>query len=246
MINSDHLLVAYVDGELDPAVAREVEAFLATDLQAVQKVAMFRETAALLREACDDRFFANDAPVPILQQRRTLRMPRHGWAIAASLVAAIVGFGGGVTWGGRVPSERAELIAEVASDHQIYSRETKHLVEVPADQVEHLKAWLGQRLDHKLEVPDLATAGLRFAGGRMLVVNDRPVAELMYTRENGLPIGIYVTQMAGDTAPISIDQRGLARLASWIAGGYAYVVAGEIDAPTAEDIARRVAGQTNG
>jgi anti-sigma factor RsiW len=243
MINPDSLLVAYVDGELDREAALNVEAALATDPQASQTVEMFRETAALLRGAYDDRFFAVTGPVPGPPHRRALRQPRHGWAIAASLVAAIVGFGGGVAWGGRTPSERAELISEVASDHQIYSRETKHLVEVPADQVAHLTAWLGQRLDRKLEAPDLAAAGLRFAGGRMLVVNDRPVAELMYTRDHGLPIGVYVTQMAGGASPISVDQRGLERLATWIAGGYAYVVAGEIDDPTAQDIARRVASQ---
>jgi anti-sigma factor RsiW len=243
MINSDSLLVAYVDGELDRNAALDVEAGLATDPTASESVEMFRETAALLRDAYGDRFFAGAGRVAGPPHRRALRQPRHGWAIAASLVAAIVGFGGGVTWSGRTPSERVALIDEVASDHHIYSRETKHLVEVPADQVAHLTAWLGQRLDRKLEAPDLVAAGLRFAGGRMLVVNDRPVAELMYTRDQGLPIGVYVTQMAGDTSPISVDQRGLERLATWIAGGYAYVVAGEIDDPTAQDIARRVASQ---
>jgi anti-sigma factor RsiW len=243
MINSDALLVAYVDGELDREAALEVEALLATDPRASQTVEMFREMAALLRDAYGDRFFAGTGSVLGPSRRRTLRQPRHGWAIAASLAAAIVGFGGGVTWGGTTPSERADLIDEVASYHQLYSRETKHLVEVPADQVDHLTAWLGQRLNRKLEVPDLATAGLRFAGGRMLVVNDRPVAELMYTRDHGLPIGICVTQIAADTAPISVEQRGEERVASWITGGYAYVVVGEIDDATARDIAQRVATQ---
>ncbi len=77
----------------------------------------------------------------------------------------------------------------------------------------------------------------------MLVANDHPVAQLMYTRDHGLPIGICVTQMAAETSPISVEQRGRERLASWVTGGYAYVVVGEIDDPTARDIARRVAAQ---
>jgi len=241
MINPDSLLVAYVDGELDPEAALKIEPLMATDPHALQRVEMFRQTAALLRDACADRFFAGKDPVTGPPRRRAAR--RHGWAIATSLAAVILGFGGGVSWDGRTPSERAELIDEVASYHQLYSRETRHLVEVPADQVDDLTAWLGERLDRKLEVPDLAAAGLQFVGGRMLVVNGRPVAELMYARDHGLPIGICVTQMAAETSPISIAQRGRERLASWITGGYAYVVVGEMDDPTAQDIAQRVATQ---
>jgi anti-sigma factor RsiW len=243
MMNPDRLLVAYVDGELGPDAAPEVEALLATDPHASQRVEMFRETAVLLRDACGDRFFAGKSPFPGPRRRRALRQRRHSWVIATSLAAIIVGFTGGVTWGGRTTSERAELIDEVASYHRLYSRETRHLVEVPADRVDDLTAWLGQRLNRKFEVPDLAAAGLAFAGGRMLVVNDRPVAELMYTRDHGLPIGICVTQMAADDSPISVEQRGRERLASWITSRYAYIVVGEIDDPTAQDIARRVATQ---
>ena len=64
MINPDSLLVAYVDGELDREAALNVEAVLATDSHASQTVEMFRETAALLRDAFSDRFCARKCPVP--------------------------------------------------------------------------------------------------------------------------------------------------------------------------------------
>jgi hypothetical protein len=86
------------------------------------------------RSAASDRFL-----------RRLARFrPRVDWGLAASLVAVITAFGGGAMWGGRAPSERADLLEEVAGYHQIYSRETRHLVEVPADQIEELTAWLGE------------------------------------------------------------------------------------------------------
>src|SRR5205807_886539 len=87
-------------------------------------------------------------------QPRTRAFLRCGAALAASVGLAIIAFGGGATWAGR-QTMYDDLVDEVASYHQIYSRETRHLVEVPADQADHLAAWLGKRLERKLVVPDL-------------------------------------------------------------------------------------------
>jgi anti-sigma factor RsiW len=244
MGDTDALLVAYVDGELEPEAAREAERLIATDPQALRMVEIFRDTAALLRAACAKQFYERDddflsaAPCPAERRGR-----RFGLALAASLTAAVIGFGGGAMWVGGTPSAHDDLLNETAGYHQIYSRETRHLVEVPADQVEHLTAWLGQRLDRKLEVPDLTGAGLHFAGGRMIIIDGRPVGQLMYTRNQGLPIGICLTRADGHPSSISVEQRGTLRLASWEDGSYAYVVIGELDDRTAHDIAERVEAQ---
>jgi anti-sigma factor RsiW len=181
-------------------------------------------------------------PFPIHRTVRRDSRPGLGWAIAASL-AAIVVFGGGAMWGGRAPSERADLVEEIAGYHQVYSRETAHLVEVPASQAEQLTAWLGERLDREIKVPDLADAGLHFAGGRMLVINDRPVAELMYTRAHGLPVAVCITQIEGKPWSMDVEQHGALRVATWAKDAYAYVVVGEIGDEQARDLAWRVKDQ---
>jgi anti-sigma factor RsiW len=208
----------------------------------LQRVELFREMAALLRHACADRFFARIDPVPGPPRRRASR--RHGWAIATSLAAVIVGFGAGVSWNGRTPSELAELIEDIVEYHEFFSHETQHLVEVPADQMEELTAWLGERVGRDIKVPNPTVAGLHFAGGRMLVVSDRPVAALMYTRDEGLPIALHVSRIQGGDKGISFEQRGAQRVAFWITDGYAYLVVGQIDGPTAEDLAALVAANT--
>jgi anti-sigma factor RsiW len=175
-----------------------------------------------------------------LPRRRTSGFRLHcGWAIAASLAAAVA-FGGGFMLGREAPSERDGLLDEVAGYHEIYSRETTHLVEVPASEAEQLTAWLGERLNREIRVPDLAADGLHFAGGRMLVVNDRPVAELMYTRAEGLPIAICVTRIDGKPWAIGVEQHGAQRIASWAKEGYAYIVVGELDDAMVKDIAWRI------
>jgi anti-sigma factor RsiW len=241
VLKLDSMLVAYVDGELDPATAQKVEALIATDAQASRRVKMFRETAAMLRAACDQRLYGKEYD-SVAVQRHRWRQRRHGWAIAASIAAVVAGLGG-VLWGGRAPSARDELIAEAADYHQFHSRDTRHLVEVPANRVEELAAWMRQHFQRNIEAPDLTDAGLRFAGSRIFVVNAHPVAELMYTRDQGLPIGVCVTRMDARASPLAVERRGAELLASWIADGYAYVVVGELDDSAVKDIARRVAAQ---
>jgi anti-sigma factor RsiW len=81
MIDSDPVLVAYVDGELDASTARTVEALLAADPHASRRVEMFRETAVMLRAACDDRFYAEKRSVAVLPRWRARRQHRNGWAV---------------------------------------------------------------------------------------------------------------------------------------------------------------------
>jgi anti-sigma factor RsiW len=262
MHNDDLLFSAYVDGELDPEAMRKVEALIASDPRARETLEMFRDTAAILRAACGEEFYQPSDKVLsprapsftrpsgiagakhlAVRPRRARPLLRYGAALAASVTMAIIAFGGGAIWAGGPPKVQDELVDEIASYHQIYSRETRHLVEVPADQTEHLTAWLGKRLDRKLVVPDLAPLGLHFAGGRMVIINNHPVGQLMYTRDQGLPVGVCVTEVGGAPAALSIESRGALRLAVWKDGRYAYVVVGELDAGAAHEIATRVAAE---
>ena len=47
----DVMLMAYVDGEVDAATAREIEAAIGADAALAMRVAMFRQTASLMRGA---------------------------------------------------------------------------------------------------------------------------------------------------------------------------------------------------
>jgi anti-sigma factor RsiW len=169
---------------------------------------------------------------------------RRDWVIVPiALAIGFAAFIGGAIWGGRAPSERSHLIDEIAEYHEIFSRETQHLVEVPAEQTAELTAWLGERVGRAIKVPDLTRAGLRFVGGRMLVVSDHPVAALTYVRDKGLPIALHVSRIQEGDKGISIEQRGAQRVAFWITDRYAYLLVGEIDGPTAEGLAALVAAQ---
>jgi len=237
--------MAYVDGELDAEAIREVEALIAADPEARRTVAKLRETAALLRAACAEGFYADGAPraqpVPMRPVRRVFR--RFASHAAVAVVAVIVGFGGGLVSSNWMVSEREHLVDEVADYHSVQSRETKHLVEVPAAEAADLTTWLGRRLARHLAVPDLTQAGLQFAGGRMVVIDSEPAAAFIYTRDGGPPVALCIVRDGGAATGVRIDRRGEQSLASWADGAYTYIVAGDLTAAEARAIAERAAPQ---
>ncbi len=238
--------MAYVDGELDAEAAREVEALLAVDPEARRTVARFREASALLRAACAEGFYADGMahipPTPIGPVRRTFR--RIASHAAVAIVAAIIGFGGGVVSSNLMTvSERQHLVDEVAEYHSVQSLETKHLVEVPAAETNDLTTWLGRRLERHLAVPDLTQAGLNFVGGRMVVIDRKPAATFIYTRVNGPPVALCIIRSGGTASGVRVDRRGTLNLASWTDGTYTYIIAGDLTDADVRSLAERAAPQ---
>lgn len=112
----EETLLAYVDGQLDPARAAEVEARLADDPEARETVRVFRESAALLHGRFDaplhqpipERLLAtlrdtpaggdetrdDDKVVSLTKRRRPVTFSAPTLAMAAGL-ALVIGFGGG-------------------------------------------------------------------------------------------------------------------------------------------------------
>jgi anti-sigma factor RsiW len=243
MEDMDILLAAYADGELDEATARDVEAYLAANPAAQRTLAMHRETTALLRTAFSESHFA-DGPAAVPPRFRPgALLSRYGLAIAACLLMGMIGYTTAAFWPGLVVPERTRIFTEIAEDHAVYSRETVHLVEVPANQTDHLKAWLGKRVNRTLIIPDFRAAGLTFAGGRLVVLDGAPVAELMYTRENGLPIAFCILSSEGKPGKIQAERRGGIYLSGWDDGSHSYVVVGEADSNTIRDLAVRARRQ---
>src|SRR6185312_1304257 len=165
------------------------------------------------------------------------------WAMAASVLLVVAGFGAGQTSPNLFTSGRAGMLTEIAEYHSIYSRETVHLVEVPAAQVDHLKIWLGNRVGRDLVVPDFKEAGLTFAGGRLIVLNGTPVAELMYTRDNGLPIAFCILDRGSRQRAVEVEQRGNVNLADWSDASHSYVIVGEANPETIRGLAERARQQ---
>jgi len=243
-------LVAYVDGELPAAEAREIEAWLAGDAEAQQlrrdlqedRVALRGLFSAVLREPVPPNLGASiggatvvraptsGAVVELPRRSRPLGLRLAAASIACLAIGGLAGFLGGQYQARQemaaVQPQPPSWIMQVAQYHRIYAREQRHLVEVAAEETPHIEAWLGKRLELPFKVPDLGAFGLTFKGARMLVINGEPVAQLIYLPADGRALALCVIHSKREDKPLTASQQDDLNLVDWRVKGYGFVVIG--------------------
>lgn len=250
MNDRDVKLSAYLDGELDPAAAAEIEALLARDPDAAARLRDLRQVTEFLRAAYAENLDAMagppQSPAARSAGRAAIRRTRIGaaLALAAAVVLAVLAFDAGRRFGAAGLSGRAELVDEIAGYHRVFARETTHLVEIPADRSDELVAWFGDRLGRPLVIPDLSARGYAFAGGRLLVIADKPVAQLFYTRPGALALGICLTPGHDDDRSLRYDYRSDLSLVSWTDALSTWVVVGDLPEAATRTIAAEITRQS--
>lgn len=251
-------LSAYLDGELDAAEARSVEALLEKD-PALQAELDALIAADAMAEEQFDALLGDPVPLALAQKIKALPVgtppsraassPVWG-ALAAGLALFVFGGMGGYLLKDRI-SPAGSLVAQagwlndIADYHAVYAGQQRHLVEVRADESDHLKKWLGASVGVAFSIPDLTGFGLTFEGGRLLVANGKPVAQLMYRQADGTVIALcLLSSPNGDQAsPPAFKQQTIKGFdfVSWKGNGAAYVVVGPGGQSGLADIAAQAA-----
>lgn len=201
-------LHGYADGQLDAAGQLAVEAWLAAHPDRAADVENWRRQnaaiAALFRPVASE-------PVPArLNPHRIAALAdstRWEWTRLAAAAVLLVGLSGGVGWfmRGALWQEEAasdRLIDGAVAAHSLYVRESRHAVEVAADDKAHLLTWLSSRLGRAITAPDLAAQGFELVGGRLLPplaeAGTGPAAQLMYQNATSSRVTVYITAALGD------------------------------------------------
>jgi anti-sigma factor RsiW len=252
----DEMLMAYVDGEIDAATARRIERAIASDPKMAERARLFRDSAMLLRGAYADALHekvperlvatirsgpARKAEIVTPPRRRQVRQ-FIGWAVAASLAALVVGSGSTYLYMTEEAANVEEDVQATASDrwldhvvgfYDVYegarTKENHLLVDFKADDIPKLKQWFGARLNRNLSVPDLSTLGFQPQGGRLLIINGRPAAQLLYMSDRGELVGLVIAFTPQNHHDISAVRRHNVNVVYWRNAGYAYALVGTIE-----------------
>ena len=249
-------LHARIDGQLPRERTEDVEAYLAAHPEEEARFSQYAQQRQALRAA-----FAAQAsgPIPsrlrvahLLAQQRRRRRRQLGQIAAAVCLIVLGGIGG---WAVRdltgplsslPPGAVARMItADAITAHRTFSVELRHPVEVDAGQEAHLVQWLSKRLGRQLVVPDLAAAGFRLMGGRLLPAEDGPAAQFMYENGNGERLTLYLrTGVGGETAFRYHEDGGIGAF-YWSDEGFGYAIAAKADRNLLLRIAEIVYRQTS-
>lgn len=251
MTDFSEKLSAYLDGELDPTATEAVEARLATDPAAQAELDAMMQADAVALEQYDEQL-SDPVPFALAQQIKTAKLPettvpaRPIWgALAASLVVfALGGIGGYALKDQTGIVQTAGWLADIADYHAVYASQGRHLVEVGADESDHIETWLGNTVGANFSIPDLSAFDLTFQGGRLLVANGKPVAQLMYRDAQGVVVALCLQQGGANSGPAPIFNAQTINgfdFVSWSAANADYVVIGPSGTAELGDIAAAAA-----
>lgn len=121
-------------------------------------------------------------------------------------------------------------LGQISQYHRVYaSTARRHLVEVGADEQEHIEQWLGKMLKRPVPVPDLSAYGVTFQGARLLGINERPVAQLVYLDADNQPLALCIIPNTKDVKDPTLSADQDLNLVDWRDGQHGYAVVGWSD-----------------
>jgi anti-sigma factor RsiW len=243
-------LHAYVDQALEPERRAEVASYLDDHPEVAKRIAGFTAQRDLLRAALAP---IADEPAPpelnlarMIEDRR-LRPSRLSWAAAALLLLSIGGAGGWVARGSLLstPAGVAALAQEAMDSYNVYAPDHVRPVEVRATDSAQLVQWVSSRLHQAVKVPDLAAAGYRLMGGRLVATSHGPAAMFMYDDDHGSRIVLLTRPMnsADRNAPMTGQSSGDVAGFAWADRGLGYSLVGQAPMESLRPIANEVRRQ---
>jgi anti-sigma factor RsiW len=188
------LVHGYLDGELDPAHALELEHAIAAD----PVLATERDRTQALSHLIRDRFASERAPSGLrsrIESAVGLRRewPRPSWSMLAAASVLVAVMTSGTTWL-TLREPQTDATEMVVADH-LRALMAPQPTDVSSSDRHTVKPWFNGRVPQAPKVVDLTREGYPLIGGRIDVIGRVPVPTLVYRHRQHL---ISVTALPAD------------------------------------------------
>jgi len=242
------LLNAYIDNELDAASVLDVERRIGADATLKAELARLIElrnalSAHVGKDRASDalrRRVAAIAGAPKIGATPSARAPLRNFdwrqmAAAAALAAFLAGAG---TYLGMRQGAGASEIAEIVAGHQRALLATAPF-DVASSDRHTVKPWFDSKLAVSPQIVDLTEAGFPLVGGRVDVVDGRPVPTIVYRRREHV-ISLTAVPKPGskdDGAPPAQATRDGYSLLVWPGRDFSYSAVSDVAAGELQEFA---------
>jgi anti-sigma factor RsiW len=239
---SRNLLNAYVDGELDSTGSLGVEdhvrgcASCLAEVENLHSLALAIEEGAL-RFKAPPRLKRN-IQAAIQAADPAVRRPFFDWRWVGALASAlfiVASIWVASQWSRS--SAETQLVNDIVSSH-VRSMMANHITDVPSSDSHTVKPWFSGKLDYSPPAKDLTPQGFRLIGGRLDYLDGRPVAAVVYQRNQHF-INLFVWPST-DSAIKQQDQltRQGYNLIHWTSSGMTYWLVSELNLTELQECAR--------
>lgn len=239
--NIESLLLAYVDKRLNEEDRLVVEK-LASERPEIGQQLQDLRTSDLPFKAAFESDLQREIPVRIVDtieswaepETRTntavgSTLPRFvGYAVSL-IVGVVIGLGTAHWTSGSKSQSVAPWLAQVASYHELYVRETV----AEASSNDEARAQLSQRMKQlfgfPIPIPDLTSEGLEFKRGQVLQIDGSPLIQLAYLPQEGKPVVLCLTRRGEADREFEFGSSHNLQFANWTEGGISYVMLGSLE-----------------
>jgi anti-sigma factor RsiW len=244
----DAILVAYLDGELEPQAHEEIEQLLKSDASVRERLATLSRGArpfpssfeALLKAAPNESLQSMlEASISNFTSRNWLtRFWQWRIPIAAAPFLLIGGGIAGYFLGQLTPNlsgEEAWLDA-VAKQVSLYSRETVSSVPVNETAQQAELSRLGEMFNLDFSQARVELPGLTLKRVELLRFEGRPLGQLLYEGDYGI-IALCVMAQPGEESEREAERRADLNTLYWTSGNYRFLLVSRAPASAMENIA---------
>lgn len=252
-------LNAYLDGELGPEEAAEIEARLAEDPEAQVRLEACGRHKDMIADALTA--IAQAGPVPLktarLEKRLAARLhvratPARRFAAGPWLrgvtqiaaAAALVAFGwwGHASWA-PTPSGVPEYVSEALGAHTVFAEDIVRPVEFSGGDIDGAAEWFSAKIGVPVLAPDLSGYDISVVGARLLGTKEGPLAQFIYEDGDGARYSLILAKHPENRpiAPLQVVDYPDRAVGYWSTQSIDFALIGKSDGGSIQSLAANLA-----